>query len=351
MSEHIFQKFKTSHIGSLPLEDPEEAVELIFETTDIPAWPQLSKFKSENMLLQFNEGLPGFSFDEEILDPESDGFEEALTNFYEDYIKITEEKNLENLKKYLLTDFTAKGFTKFCEIASIRKPEIVKGQITGPFTLAISLKLKNGENPIFREDLKDLILKFISVKALAQGIKLKEITPNVIIFLDEPGLSSFGSSSLITITKEEVLEMLNEVFLLLKDFSIVPGIHICANTSWDIPLTSEVDILSFDSFNFYEKLSIYKTELKEFLSKDGKFIAWGVVPTESSILKNITFEEILHKFKLQKRDLASRIGFTEKEILQKSLFTPACGLGSLNKELCLKALNFLKNFKRLIEDE
>lgn len=341
----MFSNLKTSHIGSLPLEDPKEAVELIFETTDIPAWPQLSRLKNENMLLQFNEGLPGFDFSREILDPESEFFEEALANFYEDYLKIVEERNLEVLKKYQLTDFTARGFSKFCEEALNRKPKVVKGQITGPFTLATSLKLKNGENPIFREDLKDLIVKFISVKALAQAVKLKEITPNVIIFLDEPGLSGFGSSSLITITKEEVLSLLDEVFMFLKSFDIVTGIHICANTSWDIPLTSKVDILSFDSFNFYEKIAIYRDELDSFLNEDKKFIAWGVVPTESSILKKVTFEEILDRFQSQIKDLKNRLSLSEEKILEKSLFTPSCGLGSLNRDLCLKALEFLKKFK------
>lgn len=348
MLENVFKNLKTSHIGSLPLEDPKEAVELVFETTDIPAWPQLSRLKNENMLLQFNEGLPGFDFNREILDPENELFEEALTNFYEDYLKIIEEKNLEVLEKYQLTDFTARGFSKFYKIALTRKPKVVKGQITGPFTLATSLKLKNGENPIFREDLKDLIVKFTSIKALAQAVKLKEITPNVIIFIDEPGLSGFGSSSLITITKDEVLNMLDEVFTLLKSFGIITGIHICANTSWDIPLISKVDILSFDSFNFYEKLAIYKDELSNFLNKDKKFIAWGVVPTESSILKNVTFEEILNRFQSQIKDLENNLSLSKEKILEKSLFTPSCGLGSLNKELSFKALEFLKKFKEHI---
>ncbi|WP_051172967.1 hypothetical protein [Thermodesulfobacterium hveragerdense] len=346
--EAIVQNLKTTHIGSLPFSDPEKAVKMVFEYLDIPAWPQLSKRKKEGMLVQFNEGLPGFNWEKEVLDISSTDFEEQMMIFYENYLKIMEENQLSELANFELTESTALGFKFFLEIASQVKPEVVKGQITGPFTLASSLKLPNGESPLFREDLKDLIVKFVLIKALAQGLKLKKISPNVILFLDEPGLAGFGSSSFITVTKEDVLNMLNEVISGLKNFKLMTGIHICANTSWDLPLSSEIDILSFDSFNFYEKLSIYAEELRKFLEKENKYLAWGVVPTDSTQLKETSFEEVLKKFETQLKDLAVKLGFSEEELLKKSLFTPACGLGSLSEDLALKALEWLKRFKQTL---
>ncbi len=342
---------KTTHIGSLPLEDPKKSVELVFENLDIPAWPQLSKIKKESMLLQFNEGLPGFNWDKEKIDTSSPKFEEDMFKFYENYLQIVEENNLELLENFGLSEEVAKGFKAFLSFGEQYKPSIVKGQITGPFTLATALKIETGEIPIFRDDLRDLITKFISIKALAQGIKLKKLAPEVIIFLDEPGLAGFGSSAFITISKNDVITMLNEIATLLKKHNIIPGIHVCANTSWDIVLESEIDILNFDSFNFYEKFVIYDNHIKNFLKKDNKYIAWGVIPTDKEQLEKVELEEVLKKFKNQLKDFSVKIDFSEKEILKKSLFTPACGMGSLTVILAEKGLNLLKAFKNHIAEE
>jgi len=341
---------KTTHIGSLPLTDPEEAVKLSIDYLDIPAWPQLSKFKEEGMLVQFNEGFPGFDPEKEIINTASEKFESEMIQFYETYLQITEEKDLSALKNFSLSEKVARGFVAFLNALKDKKVPVVKGQITGPFTLAIALKTETGENPIFRDDLKDLIVKFLAIKALAQGLKLKEIAEKVIIFLDEPGLSGFGSSAFITVSKEDVINMLNEIFLLLKEYDIIPGIHVCANTSWDIVLDSEVDILNFDSFSYFDKFIIYSENLKKFFEKENKYIAWGVVPTDSENLENVDLEKVMEKFKTQLENLCTAINLPKEKILEKSLFTPACGLGSLKKEQAIKALNLLKEFKEKLKN-
>jgi methionine synthase II (cobalamin-independent) len=339
---------KTTHIGSFPFEDPEKTIDLILDFIDIPAWPQLSKLKNESMLIQFNEGLPGFEREKEIINTTSSNFEEELIRFYEFYFEIIERKNLDLLKNFSLSEDYAKGFKTFLKrIQNLNFPA-VKGQITGPFTLATSLKTENKEILIFREDLKDLITKFLTLKALSQGLELKKFSPMVIIFLDEPGLSGFGSSSFITISKDLVLSILNEMIEILASFEIITGIHICANTSWDIILESKVNIISFDSFNFYDKLIIYKNFLKNFLKDENRYLAWGVIPTNSEILENISLEDIIHKFKFQLSDFCSTLNISQDEVLRKCLFTPSCGLGSLSESLSIKALELLKNFKNFI---
>uniref|UniRef100_A0A7V4N481 Methionine synthase n=1 Tax=Thermodesulfobacterium geofontis TaxID=1295609 RepID=A0A7V4N481_9BACT len=349
--EYSFLSLKTTHIGSFPFEDPEKAIDLILDFVDIPAWPQLFKLKNENMTLQFNEGLPGFEREKEIINTSSSNFEEELIKFYELYFEIIERKNLDLLKNFSLSENYAKGFKAFLKrIQNLNFPA-VKGQITGPFTLATSLKTENKEILIFREDLKDLITKFLTLKALSQGLELKKVSPIVIIFLDEPALSGFGSSSFITVSKDLVLSILNEMIEILVNFGIITGIHICANTSWDIILESKVNIISFDSFNFYDKLIIYKNSLKNFLKDENKYLAWGVIPTNSEILENISLEEIIHKFKSQLSDLCSTLNISEDKVLRKSFFTPSCGLGSLSESLSIKALKFLKNFKNFIMKE
>lgn len=342
---------KTTHIGSFPFEDPEKAIDLILEFVDIPAWPQLSKLKNESMIIQFNEGLPGFEREREIINTSSSTFEEDLMKFYELYFEIIEEKKLELLEKFSLSENYARGFKTFLRKLENLNLPAVKGQITGPFTLATALKTENKEIVVFKDDLRDLITKFLTLKALSQALELKKISSVVILFLDEPGLSGFGSSSFITISKDAVLSTLNEIVEILQGFGIIIGIHVCANTSWDIILESKINIISFDSFNFYDKLIIYRNFLKEFFESENKYLAWGVIPTNSETLENISLKEIIYQFKSQLKDLSSALNISEDEILKKSLFTPACGLGSLSESLSIKALELLKNFINFIKGE
>ena len=76
-----------------------------------------------------------------------------------------------------------------------------------------------------------------------------------------------------------------------------------------------------------------------------------MVPTNSETLKNISLEEIIHKFEFQLTNLSSLLDISEEEILKKSLFTPACCLGSFSDTLSIKTLNLLnllKSFKSFI---
>ena len=76
-----------------------------------------------------------------------------------------------------------------------------------------------------------------------------------------------------------------------------------------------------------------------------------MVPTNSETLKNINLEEIIHKFEFQLTNLSSLLDISKKEILKKSLFTPACCLRSFSDTLSIKTLNLLnllKSFKSFI---
>ena len=72
-----------------------------------------------------------------------------------------------------------------------------------------------------------------------------------------------------------------------------------------------------------------------------------MVPTNSETLKNISLEEIIHKFKFQLTNLSSLLDISEKEVLKKSLFIPAYSFGSFSNILSIKALNLLKILKVL----
>ena len=56
------------------------------------------------------------------------------------------------------------------------------------------------------------------------------------------------------------------------------GIHCCGNTDWSLLLNAPIDILSFDSYGYFESLRLYDRALAQYLARGG-WLAWGLVPT------------------------------------------------------------------------
>lgn len=334
---------KTTHIGSLPFTEITKALEISF-SFDIPAWPQLPKFREEGMLWQFITDFPGFSLEKESVNTKAPQFEESALKIYESYLEIVENQNFKVLKN--LFDFSfSKAFSPFLEEAKKRKPLILKGQITGPFTLGISLKTETKENLIFDDILRDLLLKFLTLKALFQAFLLKERASQVIIFFDEPGLSGFGSSAYISLSKELVITLLREPIVVLKNQGVITGIHVCANTSWDLLLESEINVVNLDSFSYFEKFIIFSESLKRFLLRPDTYLAMGAVPTDKETLIKISEREIIEKFERDLSELRKITSLDRPYLLKKILLTPACGMGSLPEDLVSKVIALLKSLK------
>lgn len=334
---------KTTHIGSLPFLEVERALEVAF-SFDIPAWPQLPKYREEGMIFQFVLDFPSFDLETERVNTLDPAFEEGMLKIYEVYLEVTEKGNLEPLFELFNLNFS-KTFKAFLERAKEKKTELIKGQITGPFTLGISLKTDTNEILIFRDDLRDLLLKFITLKALYQALHLKKVASQVILFFDEPGLSGFGSSAYISLSKELVVELLREPIQILKSFGILIGFHVCANTSWDLLFEAEPHIVNFDSFSYFDRFIIYPEKLAEFLYKEGTYLAFGAVPTNKEALLQTNENEIKKVFEEQLKTLEERLSVSREILLKKILFTPACGLGSLPEELVPKVINLLEVLK------
>ncbi len=90
-------------IGSLPLADHNEALDLILEhMPDIPIWAQLPVHRHEGMMVQFTPGLPGLCHENDKLfvNTEGETFDRELLQFYEDFMAVSEEKiKLDRLSK------------------------------------------------------------------------------------------------------------------------------------------------------------------------------------------------------------------------------------------------------------
>ena len=115
-------------IGSLPHDDIEAAVDLIFKyTPQVPFWPQLPRLSPcEGMLAQFSEGLPCLALEERILYFDGLRQEEELAKFYEQIIN----RNLEYFK--ISPSFAAGlwSFYKRLENTDLKRIEFIKIQVT-----------------------------------------------------------------------------------------------------------------------------------------------------------------------------------------------------------------------------
>jgi len=329
-------------IGSLPLRDHAEGVEMIFKyTPEIPLWVQLPVFREEGMIAQFQPGFPGLKQKNDtcVVDTTDPSFEDNLLEFYEEYLAVNEgEKEMENSRFALKAD-TAGGF--FALMDHLRSSSghlhALKGQITGPITFGMGLTDQNRKAVFYDAQLRDVLVKFLAQKAKWQVKTLSHFGPPVIIFFDEPALAGYGSSAMISVSRDEVTASFEEVIAAVHTEGGLAGIHVCANADWSLILESGADIISFDAYAFFDKLMLYPVHVKRFMEKGG-ILAWGIVPTlNRDEIEKETAESLVARWEGQS-EATEALGFGRSQILAQTLITPACGTGSLSIDLANKVL-------------
>ncbi len=339
-------------IGSLPVSDHREATKLILQyMQEIPLWAQLPCYPEERLLSQFAPGLPGMRFKDDTcyLDTADPDFEAEMLGFFEQYIAVTDGGTPLSDSIFAFSDRTGRGFHTFLEMVRDARPVPValKGQVTGPFTMFTGLKDQDGKMAFYNEILRDAITKCIAMKAKYQAEELKKLSENVMIFLDEPALSGFGSSAMVGIPREDAVSALSEAISAVHEAGAMAGIHVCANTDWSLVLDTDVDILSFDAFGYFDRISLFKERLCEFIEK-GKIIAWGLVPTlNDNDLKAADVDSLYSMWQKQSAEL----GCDDGRVKSQALITPSCGTGLLGLELSIKALELTRDLSQKIREE
>ena len=330
---------KTTGIGSLPIKDAGEALRIILDSTDIPFWPQLPKrdFK-EQMVPQFSEGMPCIRLDQERERIWIDVSEERANGVYKFYEAFLEG----NPDKFSISEDFSIGFHEFLRKLredGSKRYRYIKGQVTGPITFSLGLADQN-KRPIYYDDeLRDIAIKLISMKALYQIKELEGFVEKVIIFIDEPILSAVGSSAYLGIERKDVEKALDEIIDAIHSGNALSGIHCCGNTDWSLVTSTGIDILSFDAYHFFNSLTIYPEEIKGFINRGG-YLAWGIIPTGEDIRHEteIGLKERLEKDLKILRD----IGIDEKRLREQCLITPSCGTGAMEIDDAKRVFELLK---------
>jgi methionine synthase II (cobalamin-independent) len=325
-------------IGSMPHTDPAEACALVSRyLKDIPAWPQLPKrsFK-ENMYAQFSEGFPGVVVTaDKIYVDRSQDLDKPLEKLYAAYLE-------NDVDKYPISPDYAAGLHSFLGLTNL-SPLAVKGQVTGPVTWGLTVADSDGKAIVYDDVLADAMVKLLRLKAGWQEKELGKISKNTIIFIDEPYMASFGSVS-VTLSKEKVVSLLDEVLGGIKGLK---GAHCCGNTDWSVLLSTKIDILSFDAYNYAQSLTLYPAEVKSFLDRKGA-IAWGIVPNDEPSLAKETAASLKDRLEEAMAPF-TRKGVPFKQLIEQGLLTPSCGLAPLNTtNAAAQALELLVELSAII---
>jgi hypothetical protein len=333
-------KFLTTHLGSIPHTECVDVCDRLIHMLDIPAWPQMSRrtFR-ENMYVQFSASLPAIVTDETkqkvYFDTRND-ITPALEAFYERYLA-------NDVNAFALKPSYAAGFYNMLEAMRRIPGEWAKGQVTGPISFGLTVTDQDLRASLYNEQLADVIVKNTALIARWQVRQLRSVRPNVILFVDEPYMASFGSA-FISLKRGQVIDMLNEVFDAIHAEGGLAGVHCCANTDWSVLLATKVDILNLDAYGYIENLALFPAEMRAFLDRGG-VVAWGIVPNNKEIY-DITPEGIAYRlnagFTLIHDKAQSRgITIMPEEFSMRSLVAPSCGLGPTTTEIADRVFEVL----------
>jgi methionine synthase II (cobalamin-independent) len=296
---------------------------------DLPAWPQLPmRSQLENMYAQFSEGFPGIVLEgDKVYVERSADFDSHLEQLYNDAL----ENKPDN---YGISAEYAAGLHAFLALKE-HHPSMVKGQITGPITWGLCVTDREQRGILYDDLLAEALAKFLRLKAMWQERFLRQISPEAIIFVDEPYLTSLGTA-FVSVPNEQVTTLLEEV---LSGIEGIKGVHCCGSTDWSLLLKSSTDILSFDAYNYADSLSCYPAEVKTFLER-GSSIAWGIIPNTEEASAG---ESVASLYDRLGEAIApfTREGIPFKQLIAQGLLTPSCTLASMSAEAAIHALELL----------
>jgi hypothetical protein len=330
-------KFLATGIGSMPFTDPQHAVSITMtKLKEAPFWPQLPKTNlNEQMEIQYSEGIPCIVIDREksrmYFDTSGD-YSEPFTEFYENYITAMDpDEGDGNCSAMSLSPEFASGlYTLETRLQhQSKKIPFIKVQTTGPCSFALTIVDENKRAIYYNEEFRDVIIKALAMKCRWQIQKFQRYAERVICFVDEPILSAFGSSTYVSVTRDDVVSHLTEMIEAIHTDNGLAGIHCCGNTEWSILIDAGVDIVNFDAFEYGETIAMYPEAVKEHLERGG-MLAWGIVPTSTAIREQ-TVESLADHFEKMMDHLASK-GIDKQLIIEQAIITPSCGTGSMDPD-------------------
>jgi len=270
------------------------------------------------MYVQFSERFPGVVINNEriYVDHEQD-LDPALEQLYVAYL-------MDDLDHAAVSVEYAAGLHHFLNL-DLGQPAILKGQITGPVSWGLMVTDENRRPILYDDVLAEAIGTHLRLKASWVEQELRKLSSQTIMFVDEPYMTSFGSA-FVSLSRDQVVSLMEEVFAGIEGLK---GVHCCGNTDWSLLLSTTVDILNLDAYEYAEALALYPDQVGAFLERGG-IIAWGVIPASDQVYEE-TIDSLLERFHVA-LDLLAGKGLHQDDLLSSALIMPSCGCGSLAVE-------------------
>jgi methionine synthase II (cobalamin-independent) len=328
-------------VGSFPHTEARSLVERIFShLPDMPAWPQLPvRNWLESMYVQYSEGLPGAVVDraaqtiyfrsDEALAGELEAFYQALVD--------------EDVERFAISPEYALGLHLFLE--SGQRPKWVKGQVTGPFSFAMTVTDENKRSLAYNPELYEVAVQGMAMKARWMARKLREVAEGVLVVLDEPYLCAFGSA-FVNVPRNEVIAAIDAGVAAIHKEGALAGLHCCGNTDWSLVFSTDLDVVNFDAYEYFQGLSLYPAELSSFLGKGG-VLSWGIVPARAN--GNLNPHTLLDALDERVEQLAAK-GIDRGALYRQALLTPSCGLGTESVENADRLMDTLAELASLVRE-
>ncbi|MBX3015979.1 MAG: hypothetical protein KF832_30945 [Caldilineaceae bacterium] len=309
-------------VGSLPHTDPVAAVAFVAQhSPQIPFWPQLpQRGPQEAMILQWL--VPCYDFIQQET-PARINVQPGQVDAFRRQLAQADAR---------LGLATAAGFATFeraCHDGLFPQARLLKGQLTGPLTLARCLYTSAGEQGepfIHSATLLDELTTYLCRLARWQVERLARFGKPVLLMIDEPTLA-------VDTADRATLPYLRRLLHAVRQAGAFAGIHCCALGATAPLFAVAPDLLSFDAYHELE-LVLTAPELPSFLAHGGT-LALGLVPT---LLDLSTFspEAMLVRWLAA----TSRLQVDAQPLLRQSLITATCGLGLLTPEAA--QMNFIQ---------
>ncbi|MFZ5820915.1 MAG: hypothetical protein ACOYYJ_13525 [Chloroflexota bacterium] len=348
--------FLTTHVGSAPHTDARDLNARLLSTLDIPCWLQLPRrdFR-ENIYTQYAPTLPGAVVLEDkqkaIVDFSARDFDAHLERFYQSVLD-------DDVDAFALHPDYAQGFYLLRDTLDTQPAPYAKGQVMGPISFGLTVTDQDGRACLYNEAYVDVLVKHMSFNArwqvgqLQKASQPRERDRQVILFVDEPYMASFGSAY-INLGREQVIAWLDEIYEALHTAGAITGTHCCGNTDWGVLLGAKVDILNLDAYDFIENLALYPVELREFLDRGGA-VCWGLVPNNAHIFRETPqklADRLRNGIKLICEKAANRgVAIRPDEFASRSLVAPACGLGPATVEIAERAFDVLAETGEILKE-
>ncbi len=329
----------TTAMGSLPHSSPEDAIELIFTyCRHIPHWPQLPRRSTaEGFVAQYlaplltGEIVTAKAGGSLFFNQEDDRWEERCLSFYE----LLLDDSAGALEAFAFPHEAAAGFYAFTAAKELIPNEALclKGQLSGPVTVGFQVTDAKGAPSFYNPTLREILVKTLAAQARWQAARLKSLGSPALLFIDDPGLYSYGSSTAVGLGRPEIQAALREIIEAVRAEGCFTGLHCCAATDWSLLFELPLDLVSFDAYDYFPSLQVYAEALEGFLERGGA-MAWGIVPSSEKAWQEDPSS--LQRLLEEKIQVLVRQGVSENRLRSQYILTPACGTGTLNGALAEK---------------